>query len=523
MLEARRPCNDGYVLEGFLSVGDLATHMHPAEPTAAEWLRLVNRLRGAQASNRYAVKSGDPLSSSVQYYIRTQAAELERFGIRRLFLQTKDGRSRHYYDLSMIGGHIEKPGTPPAPGNHRIHSSRSYFLAQDATNPGEGFRLQVLAHCDWPSKDQEKAIVSYCEAVATEFLIITQSKYFREIEIGATEIDRLHVNYIINRILPGTYAVGLTRRLSRAISARGAIYCVVIDGVLYVEYLHLNINSGSLQKWSDESLPTDLSASNYGWRHTTKLLNGIALPSASVEEMKDISCRMAGKEHVVLERGSEICAALERHVRLFCPMDLAIDSAILAPVIYDNQLIGCFAFLLGSDSPAYSASARSLVNRALDNFSTSAKYLFQRRSARMIVDPIFKSRDTRVVDGSCFIVMPFGQDWSEAVFSALRNILSEERLTVARADDLFGGNVVEDIWSAILKSTFIIADVTGRNPNVYYELGIAHTLGKKTILLSQKAEDIPFDTRHLRHIIYSNSLAGFDTIKRGIRGFLYSI
>ena len=141
----------------------------------------------------------------------------------------------------------------------------------------------------------------------------------------------------------------------------------------------------------------------------------------------------------------------------------------------------------------------------------------------MIVDPIFKSRDTRVVDGSCFIVMPFGQDWSEAVFSALRNILSEERLTVARADDLFGGNVVEDIWSAILKSTFIIADVTGRNPNVYYELGIAHTLGKKTILLSQKAEDIPFDTRHLRHIIYSNSLAGFDTIKRGIRGFLYSI
>jgi hypothetical protein len=189
-------------------------------------------------------------------------------------------------------------------------------------------------------------------------------------------------------------------------------------------------------------------------------------------------------------------------------------------VNYDGQVMGCFAFLLGAESPAYSASARGLVSRAIDNFSAPAKYLFQRRSGDMVVDPIFKSRDTRVIPDTCFVVMPFREDWSDIVFSALRNILSEERVSAVRADDLFGENVVEDIWSAMLKSGFIIADVTGRNPNVYYELGIAHTLGKRAILLSQNVEDIPFDTRHLRHVIYSNSLTGFESMRKGIKGFL---
>jgi hypothetical protein len=76
-------------------------------------------------------------------------------------------------------------------------------------------------------------------------------------------------------------------------------------------------------------------------------------------------------------------------------------------------------------------------------------------------------------------------------------------LTVRRADDFFTADaIVEDIWKAIVSARLIVADCTDRNPNVFYEIGLAHTIGKPTILLTQRAEDIPFDLRHLRYITY---------------------
>jgi hypothetical protein len=76
-------------------------------------------------------------------------------------------------------------------------------------------------------------------------------------------------------------------------------------------------------------------------------------------------------------------------------------------------------------------------------------------------------------------------------------------LKVLRADDIYSpGVVTEQIKAAIHQSIICIADVTGKNPNVLYEVGIAHTLGKPTILLSQSVEQIPFDLRAFRVVIY---------------------
>jgi hypothetical protein len=54
----------------------------------------------------------------------------------------------------------------------------------------------------------------------------------------------------------------------------------------------------------------------------------------------------------------------------------------------------------------------------------------------------------------------------------------------------------------------VICDCTGRNSNVFYEIGIAHTLGREVILITQSAADIPFDLRHLRYVLYSDTKAG---------------
>src|SRR5215468_7344209 len=89
---------------------------------------------------------------------------------------------------------------------------------------------------------------------------------------------------------------------------------------------------------------------------------------------------------------------------------------------------------------------------------------------------------------SCFIVMPFSQEWSADVHRILARACDAAGVRPVRGDDLFTPtDILEDIWQAINAADFVIADITGRNPNVLYELGIAHTLAKPVLILSQEA------------------------------------
>jgi tetratricopeptide (TPR) repeat protein len=62
-----------------------------------------------------------------------------------------------------------------------------------------------------------------------------------------------------------------------------------------------------------------------------------------------------------------------------------------------------------------------------------------------------------------------------------------------------------DLWSAIVSSSAVIAELTTRNPNVLYELGLAHAIRKPAVLLAQTVEDIPFDLKHIRTILYDTT------------------
>ena len=64
------------------------------------------------------------------------------------------------------------------------------------------------------------------------------------------------------------------------------------------------------------------------------------------------------------------------------------------------------------------------------------------------------------------------------------------------------GSVVEQIWDQIKKATVLLADLTGKNANVFYELGLAHAAFKPVVFTSGTVEDVPFDLRHLRVIVY---------------------
>jgi len=103
-----------------------------------------------------------------------------------------------------------------------------------------------------------------------------------------------------------------------------------------------------------------------------------------------------------------------------------------------------------------------------------------------------------------FVLMPFAGEFQPLYLDHIIPVCERSGMSVGRADDFFHTTaVISDIWSAIHGAKVILADCTTKNPNVFYEIGIAHTLGKDTILLTQTMDDIPFDLRHLRVIVYN--------------------
>jgi HEAT repeat protein len=110
----------------------------------------------------------------------------------------------------------------------------------------------------------------------------------------------------------------------------------------------------------------------------------------------------------------------------------------------------------------------------------------------------------------CFILMPFKPDLDELYIRVVKPTVERTRLfQCLRADEIYGPRpIMLDVWASIQAAMLVIADLTGRNPNVLYELGLAHALQKPVILLTQTIDDVPFDLRHLRVLIYRNTDPG---------------
>lgn len=93
-----------------------------------------------------------------------------------------------------------------------------------------------------------------------------------------------------------------------------------------------------------------------------------------------------------------------------------------------------------------------------------------------------KAHSHRHIPSSCFVLMPFDRSFDdvyEAIYRACESIF----LSCSRADDVFSaGYIMEDILHGIVASDYVLADVTNKKPNVFYELGIAHS-SKATLKL----------------------------------------
>lgn len=137
------------------------------------------------------------------------------------------------------------------------------------------------------------------------------------------------------------------------------------------------------------------------------------------------------------------------------------------------------------------------------------------RRRSMAVEPLFGLPGTLAESLDVFVLMPFKNDLLPVYEDHIKPTCASLNLTVRRGDDFFTvDSVINDIWKAIASARLIVADCTDRNPNVFYEIGIAHTIGKPTILITQKSEDVPFDLRHLRYIPYQLTPRGMKEFEK---------
>ena len=105
-----------------------------------------------------------------------------------------------------------------------------------------------------------------------------------------------------------------------------------------------------------------------------------------------------------------------------------------------------------------------------------------------------------------FVLMPFDAEFADVYSLGIKDTVEQSGMFAERVDEqvFHSEGILERIYNQIEVADFIIADMTGRNANVFYEVGYAHAKNKQCVLLTRNAQDIPFDLKHHRHIVYSS-------------------
>jgi hypothetical protein len=137
------------------------------------------------------------------------------------------------------------------------------------------------------------------------------------------------------------------------------------------------------------------------------------------------------------------------------------------------------------------------VNRT---FPTESTYVSAKPAERRITFApyVFHVPEGYVELDLVAVMMPFSAEFTD-VYAAIKRATGECKLRCLRADDIWEDTtIVQDIFNLIFRAQVVVVDFTGKNPNVMCETGIAHTLGKHVVPISQSLDDVPFDMRHHR-------------------------
>lgn len=196
---------------------------------------------------------------------------------------------------------------------------------------------------------------------------------------------------------------------------------------------------------------------------------------------------------------------VERHPRLLRSLGFGDDD-------YEGLALTFLRKMIGRSNEnldivlAYVAKASGIEG---ENVSTAPAI----QERKIVFSPgIFQVPSEGVDEALVSVMMPFGAHMSP-VYDAIKAAAARSHLVCKRADDIWDhSTVIQDIFALIFRSKIVVCDFTGKNPNVFYEAGIAHTLGKHVVPITQYEQDIPFDLSHHRYAKYLNNDEGLSRL-----------
>lgn len=157
--------------------------------------------------------------------------------------------------------------------------------------------------------------------------------------------------------------------------------------------------------------------------------------------------------------------------------------------------------------------------QSIDNVKT------QHVISKMAANSVFKANQFTSNEHLVFVLSPFGEPFDTIFADHIRPIAEmTHNLQCFRADDIFDNQpIIEDIWRSINEARIVIAELTGKNANVFYETGLAHAIGKEVILITQSMDDVPFDLRHRRCIVYEYTPPGIMKLEHELANTITSV
>lgn len=143
-----------------------------------------------------------------------------------------------------------------------------------------------------------------------------------------------------------------------------------------------------------------------------------------------------------------------------------------------------------------------LVNAFMESVKHK-KYCFLTKDKRF-TEKLLNQINKILVKKTIFVCMPFHEAFENIYELVIKEVAKELTLRCERADEIqHNGGILEKVFESIKSAHIIVAEMTSRNPNVFYEVGYAHALRKEVILITQHIDSIPVDLRGFNHIEYN--------------------
>lgn len=188
---------------------------------------------------------------------------------------------------------------------------------------------------------------------------------------------------------------------------------------------------------------------------------------------------------------------------------------------YAGNVLGVLRSIAEQDMAAFRAIEQFVDER----FPGESEYVSAKPAERRITfaPNVFQVPTFSLEPDLATVMMPLRTDFDN-VYGAIQGACTTVALRCLRADDIWEeSTIIQDIFNLIFRAQVVIVDFTGKNPNVMYETGIAHTLGKHVIPISQSRDDVPFDLTHHRVLKYLANAEGLKQLERRLESRLRSV